>query len=267
MTGQLAGRVALVTGAVRGIGLAAAHSLAAKGAKVWIADLKPEDDPAVAETLAGFEGGAYLPLDVTDEAQWQAAIARIEGEDGRLDILVNNAGIDGTGRVQDMTLELWRKVQAVNSDGAFLGTKHAYALLEKSGKDRKGGSSIVNVSSVMGFVAFPESAAYCASKGAIRQFSKACAVEFATYGVPIRANSVHPGFVQTPLLDEGFERMVARGVAEKAGDLKDQVSGSTPVGRLATPEEIGDAIAFLASDEASYMTGSEMVVDGGYIAR
>ena len=267
MSGDLTGRVALVTGAVRGIGLAAAHSMAAKGAKVWIADLKAEGDDAVSQALESVPGGAYLSLDVADEAQWQAAIARIEDEDGRLDILVNNAGIDGTGRVQDMTLDLWRKVMSVNSDGAFLGTKHAYALLEKSGKDRKGGSSIVNVSSVMGFVAFPESSAYCASKGAIRQFSKACAVEFATYGAPIRVNSVHPGFVQTPLLDEGFDRMVARGVAEKADDLKDQVSASPPVGRLGTMQEIGAAIAFLASEEASYMTGSEMVVDGGYIAR
>lgn len=268
MSGELAGRVALVTGGVRGIGLAAAEKLAAKGAKVWIGDLTPEDDAAVSQALESIGGGAaYVHLNVTEEQSWIDAIAKIEAADGRLDVLVNNAGIDGTGRIQDMSLELWRKVQAVNSDGAFLGVKHSFALMEKSGKDRKGGSSVINVSSIMGFVAFPESSAYCASKGAIRLFTKACAVEFAAYGVPIRANSVHPGFVQTPLLDEGFDRMVSRGVAEKAQDLKDQVASSTPVNRLADPDEIGDAVAFLATEASSYMTGSEMVVDGGYLAR
>lgn len=268
MSEELSGRVALVTGGVRGIGLAAAQKLAAKGAKVWIGDLTPETDDAVAAALETIGGGAaYVHLDVTEEQSWIDAIARIEADDGRLDVLVNNAGIDGTGRIQDMSLELWRKVQAVNNDGAFLGVKHGFKLLEKSGKDRKGGSSVINVSSVMGFVAFPESAAYCASKGAIRLFTKACAVEFAAYGVPIRANSVHPGFVQTPLLDQGFERMVTRGVAEKAQDLKDQVAASTPVNRLADPDEIGAVVAFLATEESSYMTGSEVVVDGGYLAR
>ncbi|GGD78867.1 SDR family NAD(P)-dependent oxidoreductase [Croceicoccus mobilis] len=267
MTATMDGRVALVTGGLRGIGFAAARALVARGAKVWLADLKDSDDPAVADALSSLSGSAYVQLDVTQEAAWQDAIAQIDKADGRLDVLVNNAGIDGTGRVQDLSLDKWRRVQAVNSDAAFLGTKHAYALLEASGKDRKGGSSIVNVSSIMGLVTFPDSSAYCASKGAIRQFSKACAVEFAAHGVPIRANSIHPGFVQTPLLDEGFDAMVARGQAQKAEDLKNLVSSSTPVGRLATAQEIGDAIAFLASEESSYMTGSEMVVDGGYVAR
>lgn len=265
---NLANTVALVTGGLRGIGLACAEGLASRGAKVWIADLKPEGDAEVAEALTAIgNGAAYLRLDVADEQSWIDAVARIGDAEGRLDILVNNAGIDGTGRIQDMDFALWRKVQAVNSDGAFLATKHCYALLEKSGKDRKGGSSIVNISSIMGFVAFPESSAYVASKGAIRLFTKAAALEFATYGAPIRVNSVHPGFVQTPLLDEGFNRMVERGVAEKAEDLKAQVASSTPVNRLADVEEIANAVAFLASTEASYMTGSEVVVDGGYLTR
>jgi NAD(P)-dependent dehydrogenase (short-subunit alcohol dehydrogenase family) len=268
MSDELKGRVAIVTGGLRGIGYASAEKLLEKGAKVWIGDLKPQGDATVATALSALGArAAYLHLDVTDEQSWIDAIKTVEDADGRLDILVNNAGIDGTGRIQDMTLDLWRKVQAVNSDGAFLGTKHAYRLLEQAGKDRKGGASIINVSSVMGFVAFPESSAYCASKGAIRLFTKASAVEFATYGVPIRVNSVHPGFVQTPLLDEGFERMVSRGVAEKADDLKQQVAASTPVNRLASIDEIGDAVAFLATEASSYMTGSEMVVDGGYLAR
>jgi len=265
---NLANTVALVTGGLRGIGLACAQGLSSRGAKVWIGDLKAESDDEVADALCAIGNGAdYVRLDVTDEQSWIDTVAKIADADGRLDVLVNNAGIDGTGRIQDMDFALWRRVQAVNSDGAFLGTKQCYALLEKSGKDRKGGSSIVNISSIMGFVAFPESSAYVASKGAIRLFTKAAALEFATYGAPIRVNSVHPGFVQTPLLDEGFERMVQRGVVEKADDLKAQVAASTPVNRLADVEEIANAVAFLASTEASYMTGSEVVVDGGYLTR
>ncbi|MDQ4421549.1 SDR family oxidoreductase [Sphingobium sp. DEHP117] len=268
MTKKLDGCVALVTGGVRGIGLGAVRALAAQGAKVWMTDLAEVESDAVASALAEVDGTAqYQRLDVTDEASWADAIARVQAEDDRLDILVNNAGIDGTGRIQDMTLDLWRKVQAVNTDGAFLGVKTAFELMNRSGKLREGGAAIVNVSSVMGFVAFPESAAYCASKGAIRTFTKACAVEFAAYDVPIRANSVHPGFVQTPLVDEGFERLVARGMAKSVQTLKDQIADMTPVKRLAHIDEIAKAIVFLVSEDASYMTGSEMVVDGGYLAR
>ncbi|GGC17017.1 dehydrogenase [Novosphingobium marinum] len=265
---RLEGRVALVTGGLRGIGLATAERLAQDGAKVVVSDLSPESDPTVAEVLGRLgENASYISFNVAEEQGWKDAVATISERYGRLDVLVNNAGIDGTGKIHEMDFAVWRKVQAVNCDAAFLSAKYAYALLKSAGEQTAGGASIINVSSVMGFVSFPESSAYSTSKGGVRLFTKAAALEFATENVPIRVNSVHPGFVETPLLTEGFDRMVERGVAEKAEDLVGLVATSTPMNRLARPEEVAAVIAFLACDDASYVTGSEYVVDGGYLTR
>ncbi|MFM6852982.1 MAG: SDR family NAD(P)-dependent oxidoreductase, partial [Sphingopyxis sp.] len=256
------------TGGLRGIGMAAVQRMLDEGAEVIIADLKASDDPAVVEALDALgQAASYAQLNVAEEAAWAACAQSIRTSHGRLDILVNNAGIDGTGPVQDMDFALWRRVMSVNLDGVFLGIKYCTNLMAETGAKTRGGASIINVSSILGFVGFADTAPYVASKGGVRLLTKGVAVEFASKSMPIRVNSLHPGFVKTPLLDEGFQNMVNMGMAEKAEDLVGLVAGSTPTGRLAESEEIAATIAFLASDDASYMTGSELVVDGGYLAR
>lgn len=267
MTG-LAGQVALVTGALRGIGLAIAERHLADGAIMWLADLKPADDADVTETLARLGDKArYVPLDVADEAGWEAAEKAVRAKDGRLDILVLNAGIDGTGETATLPLSKWQRVMAVNVDGVFLGTKHFTKLMAESGAGRRGGASIIVMSSIMGMVGHVQAAAYNASKGAVRIFTKSLALEFAAAGLPIRINSIHPGFIYTPLLDIGMQKAVDEGHAEKAQDLIDGLIQSTPIGRLGQPEEIAGVAAFLASIDSSFMTGSEVVADGGWTAR
>lgn len=267
MAGRLDGRVALVSGALRGIGRAIAQCLATDGATTIITDLDAEDSEAVASAIAAMPGCSYIRLDATMEEAWQAARDRVMAAHGRLDILVNNVGADLTGKVQDLELATWRRLMTLNMDTVFLGTKTFQPLLAQSGAATPYGSSIVNISSIMGLVGMGEVSAYNASKGAVRLFSKSNALEFADAGVPIRVNSVHPGFVDTPLLRQGMERWAARDGTLSADDLIDQMAQTTPIKRLAQPIEIGKVVAFLASDDASYMTGSEVVVDGGWTAR
>ena len=208
-----------------------------------------------------------MQANVTDEGDWARALDHVKQAHGACHILVNNAGIDLTGAVETLELEDWRRIMAINVDGVFMGTKRFVPLMAESGSAVQGGSSIVNVSSIMGLVGYAEVSAYNASKGAVRLFTKGIAIEFATKGMPIRANSVHPGFVETPLLKAGFQRWVDKGVAEKPQDLVDAMNAATPMGRLAQPREIAAGIAFLAGPDASYMTGSEMVIDGGWTAQ
>ncbi|RZF58043.1 glucose 1-dehydrogenase [Sphingomonas populi] len=249
---RLAGRVALVTGGLRGIGRTCVERFLAEGASVMVADLA---DTADEDLTALGDKAAYVRLDVSDEDEWVQAVAAIEARFGRLDILVSNAGIGIPRRIREETLANWRKTIAVNLDGVFLGTKHCADLLAKSGRDWKGGASIVNISSIMGLVALPDGGPYNASKGGVRLFTKVAALEFAEDKLPIRVNSVHPGFVATPLA-QAFP-----------DELKAFMTSSTPLGRMAEPEEIASVVAFLASDDASFMTGSELVVDGGYTAK
>ncbi|MCK0100058.1 glucose 1-dehydrogenase [Qipengyuania sp. S6317L1] len=264
---RLEGRVAMVSGGLRGIGLATVERFVAEGAQVILTDLDAQESSEVKAVLERLGNSAsYLKADVTSEDDWQRVLKHTEEMHGKLHILVNNAGTDLTGAVEDITMESWRRIMAINVDGVFLGTKYLVPLMAQSGTDVKGGSSIINVSSIMGLVGMSEVSAYNASKGAVRLFTKGIAAEFAAKQMPIRANSLHPGFVHTPLLNAGFQRWVDSGVAEKAEDLVAMVSGNTPVGRLAQPEEIASAIFFLASPDASYVTGTEIVVDGGYTA-
>lgn len=265
---RLAGRVALVTGALRGIGLAMAERFLAEGAQVVLSDLAAADSADVTATLARLgEAASYVQLDVAQEAAWQAAVVTVRARHARLDVLVNNAGIDGTGAVESMDFALWRKVMAVNVDGVFLGIKTCQPLLAETGATTPYGSSIINVSSIMGLVGYADTAPYNTSKGAVRLLTKSVAIEFATKRTPIRVNSLHPGFVRTPLLELGFQNWVNLGMAEKVQDLVDAVSEATPNGRLAESPEIAAAALFLASDDSSYCTGSELVVDGGWTAR
>lgn len=267
MTG-LSGRVALVTGSLRGIGLAIAERYLAEGATVVLSDMAAADHADVTEALARLGSAAsYVALNVTEEAAWQAAEASIRSAHGRLDILVNNAGIDGTGAVESMDFALWRKVMSVNVDGVFLGIKTMTPLMAESGKDRKGGASIINIASIMGLVGYSETSPYNTSKGAVRLLTKAVAIEFATKRTPIRVNSLHPGFVHTPLMDIGFQNWVNLGMAESVQSLVDLTAEATPNGRLGEASEIAGAAYFLASDDSSYCTGSELVVDGGWTAR
>lgn len=266
MAGRLEGRIALVSGGLRGIGRAICECLSADGAIVYVTDLDPSDSPEARAVPDQIQGARYLALDATSEAGWQAARAQVDRDFGHLDILVNNVGADLTGKVQDLTLEDWRRLITLNLDTVFLGTKTFQPLLAKGGMSTPYGSSIVNISSIMGLVGMGEVAAYNASKGGVRLFSKSNALEFADAGIPIRVNSVHPGFVETPLLRKGFERWAERD-GTTADEMIAQMAATTPVKRLAQPKEIGKVVAFLASDDASYMTGSEVVVDGGWTAR
>ncbi|MBT3592383.1 MAG: SDR family oxidoreductase [Hellea sp.] len=251
---------ALVTGGLKGIGLAIANRLAEEGSTVFITDIdKPSED-----LNANIN---YINADVTNELDWKRVAQLIEDERGSLDILVNNAGVDCVGPVQKTSLKNWRRVMSINVDGAFLGVKHCYDILAKASEKRNGGASIVNISSMLSKVGYIDTSGYNASKGAISSFTKAIAVEFASKNISIRSNSVHPGFVHTPLLQQGMQNLVNEGVADSVDVLLDMLSEMTPIGRMAKPNEIANAVLFLASDESSYMVGSELVIDGGWTAR
>lgn len=263
---RLQGRVAFVSGGLRGIGYACVERFLAEGAVVVLSDLDNPEDASATMALLG-EGASYLQADVTREEDWQRALDHVIQAHGALHVLVNNAGIDLTGPVETISMADWRSIMGVNVDGVFMGTRVFVPLLAKSGAAVKGGASIINVSSIMGLTGYSEVSAYNASKGAVRMFTKGIAIEFAKKQMPIRANSVHPGFVETPLLNAGFQRWVDKGFAEKTDDLVAAMNAATPIGRLARPEEIAGAIFFLASDDASYITGSELIVDGGWTAQ
>lgn len=249
--GRVAGRVALVTGAASGIGRACAEVLAREGAVVVLTDV--QDGEAVAAGIRAKGGKAsFHKHDVTDEARWNAIVADTAKQHGRLDVLVNNAGIAVAGLVTDLTLERWRHQMAVNVDGVFLGVKCALPLMRKTGK-----GSIINISSIAGLRGAATLSAYCASKGAVRLFTKSVALECAATGDGIRCNSVHPGIIETPIWGQ-----VIPGSNEPM-DLDAMSAVRVPLKRKGVPEDIANAVLFLASDDSSYMTGEEMVVDGG----
>jgi NAD(P)-dependent dehydrogenase (short-subunit alcohol dehydrogenase family) len=256
MAGRVEGKVALVTGGASGIGLGCARRLAEEGARVVITDLQ---DPKGQEAAAEIGKTArYLHHDVTDEAAWQSVIADIAAHEGRLDILVNNAGIGLGGSVLDMTLADWRKQTAVNLDGVFLGVKHSIPLMRKSGD----GGSIINMSSVAGLKGAPTLAGYCATKGGVRLFTKAVAMECSNAKDGIRVNSVHPGIIETPIW-----LSVAPTGTNEPPDLDAISTMAVPLGVKGFPLDIANGVLWLASDESRYVTGAELVIDGGLSVR
>ena len=248
--GRLDGKVAIISGGARGQGEVEAKLFAQEGARVVFGDILDEEGKQVEAAIREAGGEAtYVHLDVTQEADWQQAVAAAVSTYGKLDILVNNAGILRRDGIEETSRELWDTVMAVNATGVFLGTKHAIPEMRKAG-----GGSIVNISSVSGMVALG-GPAYNASKGAVRVFTKVTAIRHADDN--IRCNSIHPGPVRTPMTESTYSDP----------DMLAQRLRSMPLGRLGTSEDIAYGVLYLASDEAAFMTGSELVIDGGYTAQ
>ncbi|MDH0893249.1 MULTISPECIES: glucose 1-dehydrogenase [unclassified Pseudomonas] len=255
---RLNNRVCLVTGAASGIGLAIAETFLAEGATVLLTDIDADNGESQAERLRqqGFNA-LFQQHDVTDETHWQRVMETVRERWARLDVLVNNAGIAILADVESLTLEQWRRTNAINLDAVFIGTQQAIAAMKERG------GSIINVASIEGIIGEPLVPSYNASKGGVRIFTRSAAAHCARRGYPVRINNLCPGYVMT--------RMISGGLEQAGGDLAQQFQGylqqRIPMGRLGSVEEIAKAALFLAADDSSYMTGSDLVVDGGYLAQ
>ena len=267
MARKLEGRVALVTGGARGIGAACAKALAAEGAAVLVTDMLDDEGQETAGAIVQSGGRAgYLRHDVRDEGAWLAAVADAERRFGGLDVVVNNAGIFAMKPMAMTSLEEFRNMQAVNVDGVFLGMKSALPALSKRAGQWAGGCSIVNISSVAGLTGAAFAVPYNASKGAVRLMTKGAALECAQMGLKIRVNSVHPGVIETMMGQKVMDDFVATG-AGTANEVRANVIALHPLGRIGMPSDIASAVVFLACDDSAFMTGTEIVVDGGLTAR
>ena len=246
---RLEGKVALISGGARGMGAEEALLFAREGARVVIGDVLEEGRDIAAQIGGG--QAIFVRLDVTREADWQRAVSMAEEVYKRLDILVNNAGVSAVGGIEDTTVEEWDRVMEVNAKGVFLGTKYAIPAMQRSG-----GGSIINISSQLGIVAMNESSPqYIASKGAVRLLTKSTALQYAADG--IRCNSVHPGPIVTPMTE-----------GRRSDDaVRELMESRIPLGRYGEAIDVAYGVLYLASDEASFMTGSELVIDGGWVAQ
>ena len=259
---RLEGRVALISGGARGQGAAEARLFAREGAAVVIGDILDEEGLKLEAEIRELGGQAtYVHLDVTEPEQWEGAVNRAVGEYGKLDILVNNAGIGGTDtgglnapKIDGTSADIWDRIMDVNSKGVFLGTKAAIPALRAAG-----GGSIINISSVAGLVGTAPgsgaAAAYASSKGSVRLLTKSTAVQYGKEG--IRCNSVHPGYIETAMTERALSQP----------GFREQAASIAPLNRIGTVEDIANGVLFLASDESSFMTGSEVVIDGGWTAQ
>ena len=249
---RLENKVAFISGGARGMGAVEARLFSSEGAKVVIGDILDEDGRRTEAEIVESGGEClFVHLDVTSESSWQEAIASAVARFGKLDVLVNNAGIFRTEGVLETSEALWDEMMEINGKGVFLGTKYAIPEMRKAG-----GGSIINISSVAGLVGGPGSAAYRSSKGAVRLFTKATAIQYAGEG--IRANSVHPGIIETPMTTPNL-------LADEAA--RQRAIARAPLGRYGQPEDVAYGVLYLASDESSFVTGSELVIDGGVTAQ
>jgi len=257
--GRVSGKVAIVTGGASGIGRGCAELLAAEGAVVVVTDIQEDLGAETVSSIVAAGGQAeFVAHDVTDEAAWEAVVAHTLAEHGGLHILVNNAGIGIGGSIVDMTLADWQRQQAINLDGVFLGIKHAIPVMRDSGN-----GSIINMSSVAGLKGAANLSAYNATKGGVRLFTKGVALECAQSRWPIRVNSVHPGIIDTPIWTKVNPEMLDGG---NAMDVESMAEVGVPSGQLGQPRDIANGVLFLASDDSSYITGTELVIDGGISA-
>ena len=252
--GRLEGKTALVAGAASGIGLQTSIRLAEEGARVMMTDINLEEGRQQAEKLGA--NAAVLKLDITEEEEWVSVLDETVKRFGRLDILVNSAGMVLIADVEQITLEDWRKVHAVNLDGTFLGCKHGVRVMKEFGA-----GSIINLSSVSGMIGGFNLAAYNSSKGAVRMLTKSVALHCARAGYGIRCNSIHPTFIETPMLESMIRDSPD---PEKA---RQTLVRQVPLRRIGKPDDVANMIVYLASDESTFVTGTEMVIDGGVIAQ
>ena len=258
--GRMEGKVALITGGASGLGKATAQLFVEEGGQVVIADINAEGGSAVAEALGS--AAAFTHLDVTNEASWIAALEDAKQHFGGLHVLVQSAGIGLTKNVTEISLEEWRHVHAIDLDGVFLGCKHAVPLIAETIADAGAGSSsgsIINISSIAGVIAGHNMAAYNSAKAGVRHLSKSVALHCARQGYDIRCNSLHPTFIDTPILDD-------MAVGRDKAQVMEKLARQVPIGRIGKPREVAYSILFLASDESSYTTGSELLIDGGISA-
>jgi NAD(P)-dependent dehydrogenase (short-subunit alcohol dehydrogenase family) len=255
--GRLPGKRALITGAASGIGKATAHRFAAEGAKVAVCDINEEAGRAVVAAIGG--DAIFVRLDVTDAESWKAAVAEVAAAFDGLTTLVNNAGISPNNTIETATLAEWHRIHAVCLDSVFLGCQTAIPVIAGTTARESCSGAIVNISSVAGMLGVDRLMAYSSAKAGVRNVSKSIALHCARQGYAIRCNTVHPGSVDTPILDPDRKKY-----GEKAITVRAQM---IPLGRVGKPEEIAAAVTFLASDDASFITATELVVDGGFSAR
>lgn len=251
------GKVVIVTGGALGLGKAMVTMLAREGAGVAITDIREDEGQELAREVGGTGGKAmFLRHDVASESDWQQVIDRTLAEYGRLDALVNNAGVALDGTVEETTLEKWRWLMSINLDGVFLGTRAAIRAMKG-----RGGGSIINLSSIEGIIGDPTLAAYNASKGGVRLLTKSAALHCAKAGYGIRVNSIHPGYIWTPMVENYLK---SKGDLEAGRKALDALH---PVGHVGEPDDIAYGVVYLASDESKFVTGTELVIDGGYTAQ
>jgi NAD(P)-dependent dehydrogenase (short-subunit alcohol dehydrogenase family) len=257
MSGRVAGKKVFITGAAGGLGSAMARALVREGAHVSLADIdRAGVQDLAAEINTGFgEGTAFaFPLDVTKEDQWIFALEEADAAMGGISVLINNAGISRGGNIEQLSFEDWKLVMSVNVDSVFLGTKHALRYMRKTQP-----GSIINISSIAGLIAAHNSPAYNASKAGVWLLSKGIALHCAKQGLDIRSNSIHPTFIDTPILDP-----IRQQFGKEEADAK--LARQIPLGRIGAPDDIANAVIYLASDESRFMTGAELKLDGGISA-